>query len=282
MGIIFAIISAFSYALVGIFSKLLSDKAKNPVLMASLYQLGSGIAFLFLFPFEPQSANITTESIILTILTVIGYSLFNVLGFLSNKYLDVSYIGILSLLTIVFTFLGSLIFLNEESTTFKVIGALLILIGNAILTVKISGKSRINTKGLIFRLIAILFLSSSLIIDGKNAVNFTIPLYGFITYVTPSILTFGFSRANVREIIPALKANLIQILLISISGCVGYLFLIKSYLLLDKSIAIPINNASGAIMVGIGILVLREKTDIPRKIFAMLIVFLGVIILAQG
>jgi len=155
----------------------------------------------------------------------------------------------------------------------------LILLGNISILIKKKSGGKINFKGIVTRLAASTLLGTAIIIDAKNSVNFSLPLYAFFTYFFPGILTYIFSRANFSDVREHLTKFYKGIFLMSLMGTLGYYFLIKSFQTLEKSIAAPLNNLSPVIMVVLGIVFLKETDRIWVKIFAVIIVFLGAVLL---
>ena len=279
MGVIFALLSAVFYALVFFFAKLLVTKARKPLVVAALFQLLAGLLAIPLFLLEPARVNQTQDIWTLLVIVIVLYSFFNVFNFISNKLLDFSITGILSQSTLIITFLGSLMVFGEPATLNKIIAVILILLANISILIKKKSGAKINFKGIVIRLAASIILGSALIIDAKNSVNFSLPLYAFITYFFPGILTYIFSRANFSDVREHIARFYKGIFLMSLMGTLGYYFLIKSFQTLEKSIAAPLNNLSPVIMVCLGIVFLKETDRIWVKIFAVIIVFLAAVLL---
>ena len=279
MGVIFALLSAVFYALVFFFAKLLVTKARKPLVVAALFQLLAGLLAIPLFLLEPARVNQTQDIWTLLVIVIVLYSFFNVFNFISNKLLDFSITGILSQSTLIITFLGSLMVFGEPATLNKIIAVILILLANISILIKKKSGAKINFKGIVIRLAASIILGSALIIDAKNSVNFSLPLYAFITYFFPGILTYIFSRANFSDVREHIARFYKGIFLMSLMGTLGYYFLIKSFQTLEKSIAAPLNNLSPVIMVCLGIVFLKETDRIWVKRFAVIIVFLAAVLL---
>jgi len=279
MGVILAFLSAVFYALVFFLSKVFVKSTKNPLIEVFLYQFLAGLFFIPIFIYEKPSVNLSTEVILLTILVTFLYAGFNIFGFKANKYIDVSVSGILSQITGVVAFIGSLIIFKEQLTTMKLIGAGLIVSGNLILYIKQSHQAKINLKGTILRSLSAVLLGIAILVDARNASSYSTSLYGLITYLVPSIWVLLLSGAKISEVKEHFNRNRLGFIAFSLMGTFGFYFLIKSFLLLDKTISVPINSSYSVLVVLLGVILLKEKDNLFRKLIASGIVFAGVVVL---
>jgi len=280
MGLIFALLSAVFYALVFFFSKLLVTKAKYPLVIAGIFQILAGLIFIPLFIIEPMKVYSFDFGIfLLIVLVTIVYSTFNIFSFLSNKLLDFSITGIMAQLTLIITFVGGLIIFKEQPGWLKIIGVSLILLGNISLFFKKGAKKKISFKGVVFRIIASTALGFGILIDAKNSINFSVPFYGFLTYFVSGVITLLYARVNFTEVKLEVKNNRTGLILMALMGTFGWYFLIKSFGLIDKTVAAPLNNLSSIFMVLLGIILLKEKDRLLTKLLAAGIVFVGAVML---
>ncbi|MCA9382914.1 DMT family transporter [Candidatus Dojkabacteria bacterium] len=280
MGVLFASLSAVLYSLWFLFSKISVNKTKDPIAAVVVFQVLAGLLFLPLSLFDTPKADINADSVLLTVAAILCYTFFNVLGFKSFKYLDVSVAGILSQTTVIVTFIGGLIVFNEDATSMKVIGVLLVILGNVIIHINSDADTKVKMKGVILRLAASLMLALGILIDAKNLENFSIPVYGFLTYLIPGLISYIFIVKSFDKIKADFSPNKLLFLVMSAMATSGYYFLLKSFTTdLDKTISAPINSSSSMLVVIWGIIFLKETDKLTKKIIAGIIVFLGVVLL---
>gem|GEM_PF-5479254 len=280
--LLYPILSALFYAQVIFFTQILVAKTNKPILSGFWFQIFASAFFIPLFLLDKPNWEISMASFILLIATSIFYFLFTAFGFTSQKLIDVSITGVLGQITLVFTFVGSVLLFDEGMNFQKLIGVGLILLGNVSLFLRKNSSVKINRKGLILRILASITLGSAILIDAKNSSKFSLTLYGFFTYFLPAILIALYTRDNFKEYKKVLANNTPGLILTGLFGTAGYWFLIKSFTELDKSIAVPINNSFSVIVVLMGIAFLKERTDMKRKILTALVVFGGVVLLGSS
>lgn len=280
MGILFASLSAIFYSFWFLLSKISVNRVKNPMLAVSIFQWITGLLFIPLFIIDAPRWNLNKESIVLLIIVIFFYSFFNILGFKSFKYIDVSTAGIISQLTVVVTFFGGLILFSEKVTYLKIIGVFLIIVGNLVIHIRSKHEKNIKFKGLVLIIGASVMLGLGILIDAKNSENFSIPLYGFLTYFFPGFISYLFAKSSLTGLKADLKSNKLFFFIMSLMATLGYYFLIKSFTTdLDKTISAPINSSSSMLVVILGIIFLKETDNMYKKILAGAIVFMGVVIL---
>lgn len=281
MGILFASLSAIFYSFWFLLSKVSVNRTQNPLLAVSIFQWMTGLLFIPLFLIEKPEWQFSLESLALLIVAVFIYSFFNILGFKSFKYLDVSTTGIVSQLTVVVSFVGGLILFREAASFLKIAGVSLVILGNLIIHLKTGKAKKINAKGLILRVGASVMLGLGILIDAKNSSNFSIPLYGALTYFLPGFISYIFAKSNLAGLKADFKPNKLLFLAMSLMATFGYYFLIKSFTTdLDKTISAPINSSSSMLVVIWGIIFLKETDNMLKKIIAGIVVFLGVLFLS--
>ena len=133
MGILFAVGSAFCFALFTFIGKLSVNKTKYPDAVTVLYQLIAGVVSLvFIFQDGMRFQDVSPLSWILLLVSTILYGLGNIYSFRSAKVLDVSLTSIIGQMALLFGFIGSLLVFRESVTANKIFGVLFILLGNVI------------------------------------------------------------------------------------------------------------------------------------------------------
>jgi len=278
MQILYPILSAIFFAFVGFFTKVLVTKSEKPLVSAFWFNVLAAIFFVPFFIFEKPNWHFSTTSLILLLASIAAYTAYTIFGFKSNKYLDVSITGVLSQITLIFSFIGSIIIFDEDVTMQKIIGVGLILSGNILLFIKGNKSKKISTIGVALRVFAAVTLAGALLIDAKNSSKFTITFYAFLVYLFPGIFTLIYSRSGLRDAKKEFIDNKLGLLVTGFSGTLAYYFLIKSFAEVDKTIVVPINNSYTVILVLMGIIFLKETNDQFKKILAAILVFIGVVV----
>lgn len=274
IGFIYAIIASFSKGLEKILHRyvLVSEDSLS---YAFIWHLIVAILFLPLFILNFQSPEITIAwlyvCISASLWALVGYT-----GYKSYSLLDVSIKAPIDKSRLFFVLLISIIFLKETLTVEKVIGTLFIFLAIWLVSYKSKKKnSKISLKGIILSIISAIIMATALTFD-KFAVQYFSPeMYPFMVYFLPSMILLPFCFNKTKEIKSIFQNNFKATFGTAFLGAIYYYLLLKAYTYLDASIVIPITELSALIAVLGGIIFLKERKDIGRKLIAVVIAILG-------
>ena len=215
-------------------------------------------------------------------IVIILYTIQGLSGFAMYKYLDISLASILGQSRTLFSFIGALILFNESATLMKIIGMVLIIAGNLILFIGKKSKGNISVKGLILVGINIFCIVATSLIDAKISGSFSINVYGFLAYLLPGLFALIplFKEIPLSEVKIQMRKYGLSVLLMGIVGPIGYSALLYAYQIAPKSVVYPLNSLTTIFLVFMGIIILKEKSMIKRKLIAGVIVFTGAALLS--
>ena len=125
------------------------------------------------------------------------------------------------------------------------------------------------------RLLVCVMFAASNIIDGHNGKNFPLSFYIFIGYFGGGLIAYLASRVSISKLKDELKGNLKMQLIMGTISAFGYYMFLQAFNYAEKSIVIPITYVNTIITVILGIVILKETKSLWRKILAIIIVFLG-------
>ena len=283
MGIILAVFSAVVFAFIMFLGKQTVNKKADPLVISTFYQIAAAIFYLPSLFFEELHWPVTADLWLLFALNMVLYTVFTIGNFYMNKYLDISLSSILGQSKTAITFIGALILFQEAVTWNKVVGVVLIIIGSVLLFLK-RGTSfeGFNKKGLILVAITTLALTITAFIDARLIQTFSVNFFGMISYLMPGLLTIPIllKMKTKNEIMTNLKSNFNPILLMGLIAPIAYSSLLMAYRLAPKSVVYPIGNISTLVMVLLGIIFLKERQMLQRKLIAAVIVVIGAILLS--
>ena len=279
-GIIIASISAFIFALFYLLSKISVNKSKYPVAVSVLFQMLAGIVSLFFVLQDGmQFKEIGLLSWGLLLISTVCYGMGNVYGFRAGKVLDVSITSILGESGLIIGFAGSLIVFNESATLGKIIGVIMILLGNFIV-VGFKKKGKLDYKAVFLKIFASLLFGLANVIDGANSKNFPLSFYVFVGYFFGGVISMVFSDVKFSMLVDEFKSNKWGQIGMAVTASLGYFLFLTSFKYTQKTIAIPLSYTSAVIAVVMGIVILKEKNDLWRKLVAVAIVFTGSVLLS--
>lgn len=221
--------------------------------------------------FEIPTIELIPKFIFLTVTAVIG----SILMFNAYKLLEASSVVIFMASQPLWTMFNSFIFLNEQPTFPKIIGASFIFAG-IVISVYQKGKLNLN-KGAYFALLAA-FIWSFYNITGFSIVQtMSVFSYQFYGSILPAITLLLFQPKTLKKIpFYFKKTNAIAIVIVTfIETLVGILFYMAYQNGRNASEIMPLGSTQILFTVIFAILILKERKMIKQKILGVVIASLG-------
>lgn len=232
------------------------------------------ITELQLQAFPIHNINIQVYVVLLT--SSLFWLAFGLLSFHADRYAEVSVTSVLSRTRVLWTLVLGVIFFGEAVNFAKLQGVILIFAGLAALSIR--GNFNYHSKGVLFALAAAISISVALSIDKYLAHFFPTSVVAFSAFFIPGIW-LGITLPNKRERLKALLSGQGKYaILTALLGALSYWLLLRALVLSDISKVVPIYQSSLVLNVIVGIILLDERDRILHKLFASVIVLLGVIL----
>lgn len=257
--------------------KKANRKMKNAGSLTILLEIFTALfAILFIPLFEMKFPPV--ESIIILGIVVIIYALTDRLNIEARYGLDPSVFSMLKQLSTVFLIILGFIFLNEEIVLKKIIGSIIIIFANVILTFE-SGKFKIN-KYFIMSLISNFLFAIAMLINVNISDNFNLGIYTIITVSIPALLIFIFERHSLQEIKKEFKRyNKIEFLISAFTWCIMLISSVRAYQIGNVSVVAPLLTLTAILNTIYEYFVSNNKTKIYQKIIAAILIIFGVILI---
>ena len=257
--------------------KKANRKMKNAGSLTILLEIFTALfAILFIPLFEMKFPPV--ESIIILGIVVIIYALTDRLNIEARYGLDPSVFSMLKQLSTVFLIILGFIFLNEEIVLKKIIGSIIIIFANVILTFE-SGKFKIN-KYFIMSLISNFLFAIAMLINVNISDNFNLGIYTIITVSIPALLIFIFERHSLQEIKKEFKRyNKIEFLISAFTWCIMLISSVRAYQIGNVSVVAPLLTLTAILNTIYEYFVSKNKTKIYQKIIAAILIIFGVILI---
>lgn len=257
--------------------KKANRKMKNAGSLTILLEIFTALfAILFIPLFEMKFPPV--ESLIILGIVVIIYALTDRLNIEARYGLDPSVFSMLKQLSTVFLIILGFIFLNEEIVLKKIIGSIIIVFANILLTFE-SGKFKIN-KYFIMSLISNFLFAIAMLINVNISDNFNLGIYTIITVSAPALLIFVFERHSLQEIKKEFKRyNKIDFLISAFTWCVMLISSVRAYQIGNVSVVAPLLTLTAILNTIYEYFVSKNKTKIYQKIIAAILIILGVILI---
>ncbi len=271
---LFCIVSFFQ------FYKLAVQNTKNEGAATLVLQLIAGFSILPFIPFFPFQVPTEPRVWLMLILAAVFYAIVDRLGTTTRKHLEVSVMSILAQMGNVFLIIYGFTLFKEPIIVTKVLGASLILLGNIFLQFK-KGSFEIN-KYVVLSIVASLAYATAISIDIGTSVSFNLPFYIFFTFFIPAIILFFWERTSVSEIVNEFNTGEKKyFLLTGITWSLAVLFTLRALQLGKVSEVIPLEASAVILNVIVASIILKERSDLTKKIIAAILVIAGIVLTVQ-
>jgi uncharacterized membrane protein len=253
---------------------------EDSVSYAFVYQL---LAAIYLIPFALSATEFPTslEQWAYIIISSLLWSLIAYFGFKAYSHLEVSIKSPINKSRVIMSFILAIVILKETLTVSKVLGVTLIFIGILVVSYKKRKKfGSLTEPGVIYTLLSALFTSFVLIIDSVGSKLTDPGVYAFFVYLIPAIFLFIPAMKKKKQI-KKILTNRFNITSLSVFlGAISYYLIILAFQYGEASVVIPISEASFIFSVLGGIIILKERKNIKRKLIGSGIIFIGTILVA--
>mgnify|MGYP001101999166 CR=1 FL=1 len=272
--VIIYIISAVLFA--HTFKKANRDM-ENAGSLTILLEISTAFFSLLLIPFFKWSLP-TSPKIYLTLLIVtIIYAATDRLNIESRYGLDPSTFSMLKQLSTVFMIIFGFIFFKETLIIHKIIGAIIIILANLILTFE-KGKIKIN-KYFIMSFISNFLFAIAMLINVNISDNFNLAFYTILTVSIPACIIFIFEHHNIKELSNEFKLyDKKSFLLSGLTWCLMLISSVKAYQLGSVTIVAPLFALTSIINAIVEFIFNKNKNKLIQKLIAAILLILGVIL----
>ena len=252
---------------------------KNAAAQTVGLQLVAALSCLILVPFFEWKLPSEPIVYLLLALSCVFYAINNRLLADVRKNLDVSVVSILSQSYTALLTVAGFVFLHEPVTIMKVVGAILIISGNAL--VFWNGKSVKKTRYIWFGLLAYACNVAAGLIDAKSSGQFNLPFYTTFLYVLPALFIFIGNRVHVSDVADEFKrSNKRDYILTGICWGLLYLMILIAYSMEAVSLVTPLASLTVFSNLVVGYLWLKERDSMGKKTVAALLAILGAIFIS--
>ncbi len=255
--------------------KALTFRMLHPGPLTVLIELMGGLTCLLVVPFFGMTWPEEPSVYFFLILACIFYALNDRLCTTVREGMDTSVFTIIKQFSTVFMIFAGIFFFKEEAVFTKLLGSFLIVFSNVLVFFD-KGKLRFD-KYIILGLLASLCAAIALFIDVNCSEHFNLAFYVGFSLVVPAIMIMGAERITFSS----MKAELINcnILFLTATGVSCALMTIARLGAFQYGEVIVVSPlCSLVIMLNIlfELVVLKEKTDLAKKIAAGLLVLFSI------
>lgn len=272
--------AAVCYALLNIFSRVLTIESKNPRAFSLVFNMiciiMSLILFIFTESYKVFALPTRMEAWTFLLIASFFYGINERLRFYISKLLEASVYAIINNISVIISFFISLFLYKEILTVPKLFGSILIFF--SLFLVSEIKKSNIPTKGLFLGVVTSIYIGIAMSLDKKGAIFFNPETYNVLLWVVPFIVLY-FPGIKINEIKAEFKKFSWKIVMLAFFNFLGFYLGLKAFMLSDATKVIPVVQTATLMTVIGGIFLLKEKSNLLRKIIAGIIAISGVFLL---
>ncbi len=274
-------VSVLLYSLSAILQKvLLKDDKSEPISFSIFFQVGVAVVIGILVLIIrggiliPDITQISWSVLVMTIL----YALSNIFIFRSLKITEASRFTVIFSSKTLFAVLGASLFFRENLSSIQWLGALLIILGVAIISIKDFNK-KIN-KGDLFALLAAILFGLANTNDRFLVKFFDIYLYVVMVFLLPGLATGLFYPKKLKNLKIFLNGKTLykMVLLCLLYGLSAVAFFAALQTTSNSSQLFSINSFGAILTVVLSIIILKEKDQMAKKILGAVVSVIGLIL----
>jgi drug/metabolite transporter (DMT)-like permease len=276
----YALGASISFTFLSILSRTLTVESKNPRAFSIVFNIICIIMSLILFvgagSYKVFALPTRIDAWIFLLIASFFYGLNERFRFLISKLLEASIYSIIGNISVIMAFIISFFLYKETLTLTKLLGSIMILF--SLLLVTELKKSKISARGLFLGIITSIYLGIAMSLDKKGAIFFNPETYNILLWVVPFIVLY-FPGINLKELKIEYKKFSWRIILLAFFNFIGFYLGLKAFMLAEATKVIPIIQTCTIFTVITGVFLLKERSNLTKKIIAGVIAVVGVFLL---
>lgn len=258
--------------------KAANRNMKNANCLTVLLEMTTALFAILLIPLFPIKFPHDINIYLTLLVTTFIYAITDRLNTEARFGLKPSTFSMLKQLSTVFMIIFGLTFLKEKFVLLKVIGAIIIIAANILISYD-KGKFEIN-KYFIMSFISNFLFAVAMLINVNISDYFNIAFYTVITVSLPALFISIFKRIKIKD----LKEEFIlykkrEFILAGFTWCLMLISSVKAYQLKSVSVVAPLFALTSIINAFVELIIDKERKGFIIKIIAGLLILTGVILI---
>lgn len=254
---------------------------KNASALTILLEIFTALFALILSPLFTYKFSLNPEILLTLGVVTIIYAATDRLNIEARYGLAPSTFSMLKQLSTVFLVIFGFVFLKEKIILTKVVGIILILLANILLSTNNKGKLELN-KYFIMCIISNFLFAIAMFINVNISENFNIGLYTVITVLIPSLIIKLVSRISINDLKQEFKLyDKKKFMLVSFSWAMMLISSVKAYEYGNISIVAPLLTLSMVTNSIYEFFIDKDKKSLKRKILVSLLIVIGITLIKK-
>ena len=258
---------------------IIKDQKSDPVAYSIVFQLLTGIligVYSFTRGFRLPDLQATFPNFLIMILLYGGGNIFI---FKALKKIEASSFAILFAKRTIWAILGAILFLGESFSIQKAIGTGLILAGVVVVSWK---KNAVKfTSGQGYALLAALAFGTAFVNDAFIVRNADVPSYLFLAFILPALAVWAVNPQSTVKMKPLFEKEMVKKLaVLTVLYSIAAITIFLAYQVGRNAAQIaPLQQSVTVVTVLLGIILLKERADLWKKIAGAILSFIGILLL---
>lgn len=254
---------------------------KNASALTILLEVFTALFALILSPLFVYKFSLNPQILLTLCLVTIIYAATDRLNIEARYGLAPSTFSMLKQLSTVFLVIFGFVFLKEKIILTKIVGIILILIANILLSTNNKGKLELN-KYFIMCIISNFLFAIAMFINVNISENFNIGLYTVITVLIPALIIKLVSRLSINDLKQEFKLyDKKKFMLVSFSWTMMLISSVKAYEYGNISIVAPLLTLSMVTNSIYEFFIDKDKKSLKRKLLISLLIVIGIILIKK-
>lgn len=272
----YAILALLSFAGYDLLSRKLAVQSKNPRAFAAVFYFIVALTVPVLLFIEPVKVpQVSFPVIVLTFFGLLSWILFGRFEYDAHKHVEASTLTIVERLAPVINLILSVLFLYESLTFLKIIGLFLTIIAS----IMVIGFDWKKSKGMGYALLTTLFLGIGWTFDKVLTPIYGVILFSFLSFFSPSIANAAIPPIRFSVLQKELRIGVWKLVILALLNIIGYGAMIKAFTLGEVSRVVPVATSTPPLVVLGAALLLKERKDLAKKIFAAFLVSVAIFLM---
>lgn len=250
----------------------------DPNAFSAFFLLMVGLLTIPFLYFEKVQYSLDIKIWLVVLLSSLLYTICMILFFQSLKNIEVSQVEIIATTRTIWLMLLGIIFFHETLYLSQFLGIVLIFL-SLVIIYWVRGKEYKFTKHHYYTILYAILISCAYALDKYLLNYFSVALFQVIIYIVPALMTMVFipnTYEKMKCLVKPQKSNYL-ILLCCFFQMLSTLALYAAYKIGDLSLIGPLAQTSTILTIIIGIVVLKERWNLKRKIIGIILTVLGIV-----
>lgn len=254
---------------------------KNASALTILLEVFTAVFALLLSPLFTYKFSLEPKILLTLGAVTIIYAATDRLNIEARYGLAPSTFSMLKQLSTVFMVIFGFVFLKEKIIFSKIIGIILILLANILLSTNKKGKLELN-KYFIMCIISNFLFAIAMFINVNISDNFNIGLYTVITVLIPAFIIKIVSKLSIKDLKQEFKLyDKRKFMLVSFSWAMMLISSVKAYEYGNISIVAPLLTLSMVTNSIYEYFIDKDKNSLKRKLAISLLIVIGIILIKK-